>query len=92
MKESVLCTIMIYPQRQTIKNLHATSILVRFENKKIFSTTSEKRSSLLQRCRCSCELRSRRIGSRTRLKSKRARNCKIQQVKKLIVKYNKLKS
>jgi hypothetical protein len=41
---------------------NATSNLARFENKNILSFF-EKRSSLLQRCRCSCKFKSRRIGS-----------------------------
>jgi hypothetical protein len=34
-----------------------------FQKTKIFSSTSKKRSSLLQRCRSSCKLGSRRVGS-----------------------------
>jgi hypothetical protein len=44
-----------------VKFYNATSSLVRFENKNIFSYF-EKRSSLLQRWRCSCKFESRSIG------------------------------
>jgi hypothetical protein len=49
----------------TIASLHtytAMSSLTRFEIKTVFFHF-EKRSRLLQRCRCSCEFISRRIGS-----------------------------
>jgi hypothetical protein len=41
---------------------NATGSLAHFENKYIF-LPYEKRSSLLQRCRCSCKFKNRRIGS-----------------------------
>jgi hypothetical protein len=45
------------------RDLQSTGSLDRFENKNI-SFYFEKRSSLLQHWRCSCKLKSRRIGSR----------------------------
>jgi hypothetical protein len=42
---------------------NATGSLVRFINKNTFFLYSKKRSSLLQRWRCSCKFESRRIGS-----------------------------
>jgi hypothetical protein len=45
---------------------NATDSLARFENKIVFFYF-QKRTSLPQRWRCSCKLRSRRIGSSARL-------------------------
>jgi hypothetical protein len=48
-----------------VKIYNATSSLLRFENENNFYKF-EKRTSLLQRWRCSCKFLSRRIGSRTK--------------------------
>jgi hypothetical protein len=51
----------------SVVNFYSTTgCLARFENKKIFFYV-EKRSSPLQRWRCSCKLKSHRIGSRSNL-------------------------
>jgi hypothetical protein len=47
-----------------VKIYNATNTLVRFKNKKYYLLQRKKRSSLLQRWRCRCKLRSRMIGSR----------------------------
>jgi hypothetical protein len=47
-----------------VKVYNATGSLVRFENKKVFSSTLKNALALLQRWRCSCEFKSRRIGLR----------------------------
>jgi hypothetical protein len=50
-----------------VKSYNATSSLVRFETKQ-FSSNLKKRSSLLQRWRCSCKFKSRRVGSWSRVR------------------------
>jgi hypothetical protein len=56
-----------------VKIYNATSSLVRCENKTIFFS-HDKHSSLLQRWRCSCKFKSRRIGSRGRFITYLGRN------------------
>jgi hypothetical protein len=46
-----------------VKIYNVTSSLVRFEKQKNIGNTFIKRSSLLQRWRCSCKFQSSRIGS-----------------------------
>jgi hypothetical protein len=47
-----------------VKNFNSTNSIARFWKRNL---PMYKRYSLLQHCRCSCELKSRRIGSRTTL-------------------------